>query len=71
MNWSGFVGPAAEGETNRRGNALNCGREVGGAVGGCGCDAVEPVQRSLEVEVIPEAVSEDEGVWFLWLSRRE
>lgn len=30
---------------------------------GVGIDAVEPVDRRLEIEVVPEPVPEDEGVW--------
>jgi len=28
-------------------------------------NAVEPVEGCLDVEVVPEAVAKDEGVWFL------
>lgn len=36
--------------------------EPGGLLDGGVEDSVEPVERGLEVEVVPEAVAEDEGV---------
>lgn len=47
------------------------GVQVGGALECVVEDAVEPVQRGLDVEVVPEAVAEDEGIWFLGFLGRE
>lgn len=45
--------------------------QVGGALETVVEDAVEPVQRGLDVKVVPEAVAEYEGVGFLGFLRRE
>ena len=46
-------------------------REVGKSRGGQGQDMIEPVEGRLEVEIIPKAVAEDEGIWFLRLGAAE
>lgn len=43
--------------------------EVWSCVGGCVEDSVQPVGGGGGVEVVPEAVAEDEGVWFGWFGR--
>ena len=63
-------GPRSRGGSTEEGLG-DGGGQIGRSGHGVGDDAVEPVDGGVEVEVVPEAVAEDEGIRFAGAGRGE